>query len=148
MAALPTFEKKRLMGLVAVLSFGLTSLFTVLELGVLVPATFVVGFLILLPLVALLGEDFPLVEPADATAESAATATATAGSESREDDPVATLRRRYATGEIDETEFERRLDRLLETEELEGAVDRDEARRRADELTEIEAELESDSASS
>jgi uncharacterized membrane protein len=148
MAALPTFEKKRLMGLVAVLSFGLTSLFAVLELGVLVPATFVVGFLILLPLVALLGEDFPLVEPADATAESAATATATAGSGSREDDPVATLRRRYATGEIDETEFERRLDRLLETEELEGAVDRDEARRRADELTEIEAELESDSASS
>ncbi|WP_066411871.1 SHOCT domain-containing protein [Halorubrum aethiopicum] len=146
MAALPTFEKKRLMGLVAVLSFGLTSLFAVLELGVLVPATFVVGFLILLPVVAVLGEDFPLVEPADATAEAAATADAgQAGS--REDDPVATLRRRYATGEIDEAEFERRLDRLLETEELEGTVDGDEARRRADELTEIEAELESNSTS-
>lgn len=31
-------------------------------------------------------------------------------------DPVETLRDQYARGEIDETEFERRLDRLLETE--------------------------------
>ncbi|SMO39012.1 SHOCT domain-containing protein [Halorubrum cibi] len=146
MAALPTLEKKRLMGLIAVLSFGLTSLFTVLELGVLVPATFVVGFLILLPLVAVLGEDFPLVEPADATTETAASADA-GRSESHAANPVATLRRRYATGEIGEEEFERRLDRLLETEELEGTVDRDGSRGREEGMTEIETALESDSAS-
>lgn len=39
-------------------------------------------------------------------------------------DPVEELRRRYATGEVDEDEFERRLDRLLETEDLEAAGER------------------------
>lgn len=33
--------------------------------------------------------------------------------------PIAQLRRRYATGEIDESTFERKLDRLLETESSE-----------------------------
>ncbi|QUO48227.1 SHOCT domain-containing protein [Halorubrum ruber] len=33
------------------------------------------------------------------------------------------LRERYARGEIDETEFERRLDRLLETEDAETVAD-------------------------
>ena len=32
------------------------------------------------------------------------------------DDPLRVLRRRYARGDIDETEFERRLDRLLASE--------------------------------
>ncbi|MCL7417214.1 MAG: SHOCT domain-containing protein [Halalkalicoccus sp.] len=36
--------------------------------------------------------------------------------ESTLDDPLAVLRERYARGEIGEEEFERRLDRLLETE--------------------------------
>ena len=42
----------------------------------------------------------------------------TAGTRATEDadDPVAVLRERYASGEIDETEFERRLERLLATE--------------------------------
>ncbi|GAA0520656.1 Short C-terminal domain-containing protein [Halorubrum aquaticum] len=140
MAALPTFEKKRLMGLIAVLSFGLTSLFAVLELGVLIPATFVVGFLILLPLVAVLGDDFPLVEPVDATAETAASADA-GRSESHAANPVATLRRRYATGEIGEEEFERRLDRLLETEELDDTIDDGNAGARR-KKTGLETELE------
>jgi len=117
--SLPTFEKKRLIGLVAILSFGLTSLFAVLlpvVLEPLIPATFILGFFVLIPLVALLGEDFPLVEPEAADGRSAST-TATA------EDPLATLRERYATGEIGEEEFERKLDRLLETEELEGRAD-------------------------
>ena len=113
--ALPTFEKKRLIGLIAILSFGFTSLFAVLlpgVLGPLIPATFILGFFVLVPLVALLGEDFPLVESEAADGESAATR-----------DPLATLRERYATGEIGEAEFERKLDRLLETEGLEGRVE-------------------------
>lgn len=136
---LPTSEKKRLIGLVAVLSFGLTSLFAVLlpeVLSALIPATFILGFFVLIPLVLVLGEDFPLVESEGADGESAS-ATATT------EDPLATLRERYATGEIGEAEFERRLDRLLETEEPEGrigpdAADRRESRERRERETEPE----------
>jgi len=39
-----------------------------------------------------------------------------------EDDAVAVLRRRYARGEIDEVEFESRLDDLLEAETVEQAA--------------------------
>lgn len=37
-------------------------------------------------------------------------------SEATAEDPITALRERYARGEIDEAEFERRLDRLLSTE--------------------------------
>lgn len=50
-------------------------------------------------------------------------------SEAREADdesPIALLRHRYATGEIDESTFERKLDRLLETESLEERIARTE----------------------
>ena len=136
---LPTFEKSRLIGLVAILSFGLTSLFAVLlpeALEPLIPATFILGFFVLIPLAALLGEDFPLVESEDADA-GLASSTATT------EDPLATLRERYATGEIGEEEFERRLDRLLETEELDdridaGGTDRRDSGKRGERETELE----------
>lgn len=117
--SLPTIEKNRLIGLIGVLSFGLTSLFAVVipaPLEALIPATFVTGFLILIPLVLVLGEDFPLVasdEP-DASVGSGATA----------ENPIAALRERYASGEIDEAEFDRKLDRLLATEDLDERFDR------------------------
>lgn len=104
MSALLTFERTRLVKLIAVVTFGLTPLFSVLGLGVAIPATFVVGFFPLLPLVRVLEDDFPLVESDSAAAEGDA------------ENPIATLRERYATGEIDDAEFERRLDRLLEIE--------------------------------
>ncbi|WP_200531251.1 SHOCT domain-containing protein [Halorubrum sp. LN27] len=136
--ALPTFEKKRLIGLIAVLSFGLTALFAVLLPGVLeplIPATFIFGFLVLVPTVALLGEDFPLVESETADGESAAATT---------EDPLATLRERYASGEIGEEEFERKLDRLLETEELndraDGGSDRADGGRERDRERDLEFE--------
>jgi len=124
--ALPTFEKMRLAGIIAVLSFGLTALFAVLLPGfleALIPATFILGFFVLVPLVLLLGEDFPLVRSEGADERPTST-TAT------NEDPLATLRERYATGEIGEEEFERKLDRLLETEEMEGRVDAGTAGRR------------------
>ncbi|TKX75840.1 SHOCT domain-containing protein [Halorubrum sp. GN11_10-6_MGM] len=121
--SLPTFEKKRLIGLIAILSFGLTSLSAVLLPGPLVtlgPALFITGFFILIPLVLVLGEDFPLVA---ANGTDAASASATA------ERPVAALRDRYANGEIDEAEFERKLDRLLATEDLDERFDRVESAR-------------------
>jgi uncharacterized membrane protein len=39
------------------------------------------------------------------------------------EDALAIIRNRYARSEIDQTEFDRRLDHLLETETLEGAAD-------------------------
>ena len=125
--ALPTFDKKRLIALIGILSFGLTALLAVLlptALGPLIPATFILGFFILIPLVAVLGEDFPLVA-ADDEAAASADSTATGSAER----PVAALRERYASGEIDEAEFERRLDRLLETEDLDERFDRIESDR-------------------
>lgn len=121
MSALPTFERARLAKLIGVVTFGLTALFSVLGLGVAIPATFVVGFFLLLPLVWVLGDDFPLVASESADTEEKAI-----------ENPVATLRERYATGEIDDAEFERRLDRLLETEELQSELDRQVGERRTD----------------
>ncbi|ELZ48697.1 hypothetical protein C464_06723 [Halorubrum coriense DSM 10284] len=118
--ALPTFEKKRLVGLIAILSFGLTSLSAVLlpsPVAPLGPALFITGFFILIPLVLVLGEAFPLVASDDGeTGEPPDSAAA--------DRPIAALRDRYASGEIDEAEFERRLDRLLATEDLDERFDR------------------------
>lgn len=44
-----------------------------------------------------------------------------ASTEETEQDPLTTLRQRYARGEIDRAEFERRLNDLLETETLDRA---------------------------
>ncbi|ELZ33670.1 SHOCT domain-containing protein [Halorubrum tebenquichense] len=135
--ALPTFGKTRLTGLIGVLSFGLTSLFAVLVpalLEPLIPATFIFGFFILIPLVWLLGDDFPLVA-SGSEADTAVDRSTTA------ERPIAELRERYAAGEIDEAEFERKLDRLLATEDLDERFDRVESDR-AERSRERDLELE------
>jgi len=109
MSSLFPMEKWRLVGTIAILSFGFTAMAAILGGGTLVPALFVFGVFVLMPLVALLGEDLPLVaEPNSEDADVTATA----------DDPVELLRERYARGELSKEEFEARLDRLLETEDL------------------------------
>ena len=45
-------------------------------------------------------------------------------------DPVDRLRERYAEGDIDETEFERRLDLLLDTENADAETARERVRER------------------
>ncbi|MDY6818610.1 MAG: SHOCT domain-containing protein [Halobacteriales archaeon] len=69
---------------------------------------FVLGFAVVLPMVGILTGD-----------ENEPTA-----SEATQPDPLETLRERYARGEIDEAEFERRLDRLLDTESPQAAKER------------------------
>jgi len=114
MSSLFPMGKWRLVGTIAILSFGFTSMAAILGGGTLVPALFVFGVFILMPLVALLGEDLPLV--AESTDDDPETV---------DGDPVELLRERYARGDLSKEEFEARLDRLLETEDLSAAESTD-----------------------
>jgi len=124
-----------MIGLIAVLSFGLPAVLSVLLVFPFVPAsvvlplvplTFVVGFFLLVPLVAVLGDRLPFVAAADGATD--------ATDEADEMDPVARLRERYARGDLSDEEFERRLERLVETEEEAGVerVARDGSRTESD----------------
>lgn len=134
--ALPTFGKLQFLGLLGVLTFGLTALLAVLGLGTAVPVTFVVGFFIVLPIAAILGDDFPLIESKSESVD-------TSGSDAKTgENPVKTLRDRYASGEIGDDEFERRLDRLLETEGIADEIDWRREGGTDEETGNIESELE------
>lgn len=84
-----------------------------------------VGYVVLVPLVALLAGDEAdrakwwhgdeRDEPASRS-EDASTA--------ETDDALATLRERYARGELTDEQFERKVERLLETDTLENVEDR------------------------
>ncbi|WP_134671003.1 SHOCT domain-containing protein [Halorussus marinus] len=112
-----TFERKRLLGVLAVLTFGLTALTAVLGLVGLTPVIFVFGFFIVVPLVAILGDSLPFVASAGEAGDRAPDADAV--------DPVERLRDRYARGDISDEEFERRLERLIETEGVEAGETRE-----------------------
>ena len=98
----------RLIGLVAVLTFALTALTAVVGFSTLPAVLFILGYFLVIPLIALLGESFPLVASSPASSDVDST-----------QDPLETLRDRFARGEIDQEEFERRLESLLETEHVE-----------------------------
>jgi uncharacterized membrane protein len=85
--------------LVLVVTLGLAALTAVLSLGALPAVISIVGWFLAAPVLAILTyyED----DGSDTTDA---------------DDPIATLRERYARGELTEAEFERRLDQLLESE--------------------------------
>lgn len=107
--------------IVAIFTFGVTALVAVLSgpgPAQLVAAIAVFGWFILTPFVALF--DLPVIDDEAATDEDDATA-----------DPLETLRERYAAGEISEAEFDRKVERLLETDRdaLAGTTGRE--RRRA-----------------
>ena len=84
-------------GLIAVVTFALTALSGVLGLGMVAAVTAILGWFLVVPALAILTYYDDTDDAADA-------------------DPLSTLRERYASGELTEAEFERRLDRLLETE--------------------------------
>ena len=79
-------------------------------------AVFVVGWLLLTPVSAVLF-DSSAPTPGPVQGEDRVKQQVDTGERSSED-PVEKLRERYARGEIDEAELERRLDALLETEDL------------------------------
>lgn len=129
-SALPRLTKGEALGVITVLTLGGTAITGALGLGQVPGLIAITGLIILLPLTAILGDRLPYVASADADAESVSTVATSAsapdspGPATDEDDhAVARLRERYARGDIDEDEFEERLDRLLATEDLDETVD-------------------------
>lgn len=107
-------EKLPLLAGVVTLPAGLLALL----FGGLEPAAavFVVGWFLLTPVALILFED-------ESDGESASDSSADI--EGSEADPIEQLRERYASGEIDEREFKRRLDGLLGTEGVDPTDERE-----------------------
>lgn len=80
-------------------------------------AVFVVGWLLLVPVFGILS-DGPGTTETGLSSEQAAGESGEDGHEDAARDPIEELRERYASGEIDELELERRLDALLEMEDV------------------------------
>jgi uncharacterized membrane protein len=102
-----------------VLGVGLTALFFDVENWWVI---FVIGYAVVLPIVAILtdedGDGDWHADHTDASTRS------NADEPESTDDALETLRERYATGELSEAQFERKLERLLETETPEDARER------------------------
>lgn len=106
-----TIDGEQLVALVAVATLPLAALAAIFVSGTAAAAVAVVGWLFLVPVLAILYEDgeFDLETLFDRDD----------AEESARQDPLDTLRDRYARGELSDEEFEMRLERLLETEGIE-----------------------------
>jgi uncharacterized membrane protein len=89
--------------LVGVVTFALISLAGLAGFEALAGALAIVGWFLLVPLFLFWGEEVVEIVFDDTEAEP----------DPEADDPFEVLKRRYAAGEIDDDEFERRVDRLV-----------------------------------
>ncbi|MCU4973650.1 SHOCT domain-containing protein [Halobacteria archaeon AArc-m2/3/4] len=115
-------DRTSMLGLILSLSLGVCTLFLVAHefffgpfFEFLAMTSLILGWFIVAPTY------YFLTRPADTETETGAAATvdpghATSAETTTPTDPLETLRRRYAAGELSEAEFERKLERLLETE--------------------------------
>lgn len=101
-----TLDGEDLVGLVAVMTLPLAALAAIFVGGTAAAAVGVVGWLLLVPVLAILFEDEEL-RFGESSDEPASASTA-------RQDPLDTLRDRYARGELSDEEFEARLERILE----------------------------------
>lgn len=101
-------------------------------------AALLIGYIAIVPLVALLSGDESNRETwrnicsgwCTGMLSNTPTETVPTEVEESEETPLDTLQRRYARGELTDEQFERKLDQLLETETLEDVADRARIRER------------------
>lgn len=85
-----------------------------------------VGYIVVVPLVALLfGDERDIEEWWDEDEREGITFDDEGPDTRSARDALATLRERYAAGELTDAQFERKLERLLETETVEDAAERE-----------------------
>jgi len=96
---------KQLWLLIGVVTFGLVLFAAALDFDALARVIVAVGWFLLTPIFLFFGSHIADAVFKDEEAEPV-----------ESDDPIETLRDRYARGEITEAEFERRVEGLLETE--------------------------------
>ena len=98
---------------VAILALALTSLAGLAGLEALAGVITIVGWFVLTPVLLFWGDEVALLLEDDE-----ATGTAHNAETDAKSDPLEELKRRYAAGEIDDAEFERRLERLVAVDEI------------------------------
>lgn len=102
----------------------------------------VLGFAVVVPMLAVLlgvdDEEEPTSGPAGKTTRDAGDASEYRGTDETGADALETLRERYARGDLTDAQFERKLERLLETETVEDLED---AGRGLDETTAPDVEF-------
>ena len=111
---------------IAVVTFGTIALVGFIGLEAVAGFVAIVGWFLLTPIFLFWGEEIAEWLYGEKTER------ADVSTPDREDDALAELKRRYASGEITEEEFERRLERLLAVDELpeelfESGTEREEA---------------------
>lgn len=103
-------EKLVAVSAILTLGLGLTALFLGFDWFWMV---FVIGWVVVVPVLAI------LLEPGEETE-----ATDEPPAQTSDQDALETLRDRYARGELDDAEFERRVEKLLENESIEQVEER------------------------
>ncbi|WP_256298788.1 SHOCT domain-containing protein [Haloarchaeobius salinus] len=104
---------------------------------------FVIGYAVVLPIVAILfDEDDDVLDETDRRMDDALKGRSEGKLPDSKRDALETLRERYAQGELSEEQFENKLENLLETETLEDARARIERSSADEEGTDDDRELE------
>lgn len=103
------FVAEELWLLIGIVTFALAGLAAIAGFGGLTPVIGIIGWFLLAPIFLFWGEEiaeavFNETKPAADTVHN------------NEEDALSELKRRYAEGEIDDDEFEHRLDRLLQVD--------------------------------
>lgn len=98
--------------LIAIVTFGIIALLALPGLEAAAGFVAIVGWFLLTPIFLFWGEEIAEWLYGDGTES------ASAPTRDTENDALEELKRRYASGEISEEEFERRLERLLAVDEL------------------------------